>query len=43
MHAVVVESPAKAKTPRGALDVGYELVAARGHVKVLAADALPRC
>ena len=37
MHVVVVESPAKVKTLRGALDVGYEVVAPRGHVKDLPA------
>ena len=37
MHVVVVESPAKAKTLRGYLDVGHEVIATRGHVKDLPA------
>ena len=35
MHVVVVESPAKAKTIRGYLGPGYEVIATRGHVRDL--------
>ena len=37
MHVIVVESPAKAKTLRGYLGAGHEVVATRGHVKDLPA------
>ena len=37
MHVVVVESPAKAKTIRGCLGAGHEVIATRGHVKDLPA------
>ena len=37
MHVVVVESPAKAKTLRGCLGAGHEVIATRGHVQDLAA------
>ena len=37
MHVVVVESPAKARTLRGYLGEGHEVVATRGHVRDLAA------
>ena len=37
MHVVVVESPAKAKTLRGYLGAGHEVIATRGHVKDLPA------
>ena len=37
MHVVVVESPAKAKTIRGYLGAGYEVVATRGHARDLPA------
>ena len=35
MHVVVVESPAKAKTIRGYLGAGYQVIATRGHVRDL--------
>ena len=35
MHVVVVESPAKAKTIRGYLGPGYEVIATRDHVRDL--------
>ena len=37
MHVVVVESPAKARTLRGYLGPGHEVIATRGHVRDLAA------
>ena len=37
MHVVVVESPAKARTLRGCLGPGHEVIATRGHVRDLAA------
>ena len=37
MHVIVVESPAKAKTIRGYLGDGHEVIATRGHVKDLPA------
>ena len=37
MLVVVVESPAKARTLRGYLGAGHEVIATRGHVRDLAA------